>query len=162
KRKMVDFRVKSRVSLSPGEIKTYFDTHPDEFKGVPEVHARQILVRAGQTRSEELAKSTTQSVADQLAKGGDFAALAKEDSEASDADQGGDMGWVRKGQFMDRIDRAIFKLEPGQTSSPIQSQLGYHLFRVEEKRSSQPVTFQEALPKIENYLYKKKMADELH
>lgn len=162
KRKMVDFKVKSRVTLSPGEIKNYFDAHPDDFKGVPEVKARQILVRAGETRSEELAQSTLQSIVDQLAQGADFAALAKEYSESSDAAEGGDMGWVRQGQFMERIDRAVFKLEPGQTSDPIKTQLGLHLFRVDEKRSSPPVTFQEAIPRIENYLYKKKMADELH
>lgn len=161
KRKMIDFKVKSRVSLSPGEIKAFYDSHPDDFKGVAEVRARQILVRVGTTRSEELARSTVQSILDQLAKGGDFAALAKEYSEASDADTGGDMGWLRRGQFMERIDRAIFALEPGQTSDVIQTQLGLHLFRAEEKRVSDPVSFEQAIPRIENYLYKKKVADEL-
>lgn len=161
KRKMVDFKVKSRVTLSPGEIKAFYDGHPDDFKALPEARTRQILIRAGTTRSEELAKSTLQSIVDQLAAGGDFAALAKEYSESSDAAEGGDMGWTRQGQFMDRIDHAIFKLEPGQISEPIQTQLGFHLFRVDEKRAGQSVTYQQAIPRIENYLYKKKVADEL-
>ena len=62
KRKMIDFKVRSRVTLSPGEIKAYYDAHPDEFKGVPEVHARQILVRSGAARSDELAKTTIESI----------------------------------------------------------------------------------------------------
>ncbi len=161
KRKMVDFKVKSRVTLSPGEIKAFYDAHPDDFRGVPEIHARQILVRAGTNRSEELAQSTVQSIVDQLAKGADFAALAREYSEGSEAAEGGDMGWVRQGRFMDRIDNALFKLEPGQTSEPVKTQLGFHLFRVEEKRTAPGQTFQEAIPRIENYLYKKKVADEL-
>lgn len=161
KRKMVDFKVKSRVTLSPGEIKEFYDTHPGEFEGVPEVRARQILVRAGTTRSEELAKSTMQSIVDQLQQGADFAELAKTYSESSDAAAGGEMDWTRKGRFMARIDNAIFKLEPGQTSDPIQTQLGLHLFKVDEKRVSDGLTYQEAIPRIENYLYKKKVADEL-
>ncbi len=161
KRKMVDFKVKSRVTLSPGEIKAFYDEHPDDFRGVPELRARLILVRAGTTRSEELARGTVQSIVDQLAQGADFAEMAKEYSEASDAASGGDMGWVQQGRFMDRIDKAIFKLEAGQTSDPIQTQLGLHLFRVEEKRQSAGISYQEAIPRIENYLYKKKVADEL-
>jgi peptidyl-prolyl cis-trans isomerase SurA len=161
KRKMVDFKVKSRVTLSPGEIKEFYDSHPDDFLGVPEVRARQILVRAGTTRSEELARGTMQSIVDQLNQGADFAELAKAYSESSDAAEGGEMDWTRKGRFMARIDNVIFKLEPGQTSEPIQTQLGLHLFKVEEKRVSAGLTYQEAIPRIENYLYKKKVADEL-
>jgi parvulin-like peptidyl-prolyl isomerase len=161
KRKMVDFKVKSRVTLSPGEIKAFYDGNPDDFKGVPEVRARQILVRAGTTRSEELARGTVQSIVDQLAQGADFAEMAREYSEASDAASGGDMGWVQQGRFMDRIDKVIFKLDPGQTSDPIQTQLGLHLFRVDEKRQSAGITYQDAIPRIETYLYKKKVADEL-
>lgn len=161
KRKMVDFKVRSRVTLSPGEIKDFYDSHPDDFKGVPEVRARQILIRAGSTRSEELARSTMQSVVDQLKQGADFAEMARTYSEASDAADGGNMDWTRKGRFMARIDNAIFNLEPGQVSEPIQTQLGLHLFKVEEKRMSTGVTYQEAIPRIETYLYKKKVADEL-
>jgi peptidyl-prolyl cis-trans isomerase SurA len=161
KRNMVDFKVRSRVTLSPGENRRYYDEHPKEFAGVAEVHARQILVRVGTARTDELALSTVNSIVEQLAKGAAFADLAKEYSEASDAAEGGDMGWVRKGQFMERIDRAIFKLKTGQTSAPIKSQLGYHLFRVDEKRVSAPVSYESALNKIDNYLYKKKMAQEL-
>ncbi len=161
KRKMVEFKVKSRVTLSPGEIKGFYDAHPEDFKGVPEIRARQILVRTGTTRSEELARGTIESIIDQVAKGADFAELAKEYSEASDAASGGDMGWVQQGRFMDRIDKAIFSLDAGQASDPIQTQLGLHLFRVEEKRQSAGISYQEAIPRIENYLYKKKVADEL-
>lgn len=161
KRKMVDFKVKSRVSLSPGEIKAFYDSHSEDFKGIPEIRARQILIRAGTTRSEELAQSTMASVVEQLAKGAEFADLAREYSEGSEAAEGGDMGWVRQGRFMDRIDNALFKLDAGQTSEPVKTQLGLHLFRVEEKRLAPGQTFQEAIPRIENYLYKKKVADEL-
>lgn len=161
KRKMVDFKVKSRVTLSPGEIRNFYDSNPDDFSGVPEVRARQILVRAGTTRSEEIAQSTMQTIVDQLAAGADFAELARTYSESSDAAEGGDMGWLRQGRFMARIDKAIFGLEPGRVSEPIQTQLGLHLFKVEEKRVSAARTYEESIARIETYLYKKKVADEL-
>lgn len=161
KRKMVDFKVKSRVTLSPGEIKEFYDAHPEDFQGVPEVRARQILVRAGTTRSEEVAAGTMRSIVEQLAQGADFPELARTYSEASDAAEGGDMGWVRQGRFMARIDKAIFGLKPGEVSEPVQTQLGLHLFKAEETRVSPGRTYEEAIPRIENFLYKKKVADEL-
>jgi len=73
-------------------------------------------------------------VTDALAKpGADFAAIAKENSDGDQASAGGELGWRTKDQLDASAATAIFGLQPGQTTTPIQLSDGYHIYKVEEK-----------------------------
>jgi peptidyl-prolyl cis-trans isomerase C len=100
-----------------------------------EVRARHILVA-----SEDEAKTV---MAD-LKKGGKFEDLAKSKSIDPGAKQGGDLGFFRKEEMVPEFSEAAFKLKPGQTSeTPVKTQFGWHIIKVEERRASQPPKFEE-------------------
>jgi peptidyl-prolyl cis-trans isomerase C len=116
-----------------------------------EVSARHILVE-----SEDEAKA----VAADLKKGGDFAAIAKEKSkDPGSKDTGGDLGFFSKDQMVPEFAEAAFKLEKGQLSDPVKSQFGWHVIRVDDKRSKQPPAFEQVKDQIENFVQRKAQAE---
>lgn len=116
-----------------------------------EVSARHILVE-----SEDDAKK----VAADLNAGGDFAAIAKERSkDPGSKEQGGDLGFFSKDQMVPEFAEAAFKLDKGQVSDPIKSQFGWHIIRVDDKRTKQPPTFEQVKDQIGTYVQRKAQAD---
>ncbi len=116
-----------------------------------EVSARHILVE-----NEDDAKK----VAADLKAGGDFVAIAKERSkDPGSKDQGGDLGFFGKDQMVPEFAEAAFKLEKGQTSDPVKSQFGWHIIRVDDKRTKQPPAFDQVKDQIESYVQRKAQAD---
>jgi peptidyl-prolyl cis-trans isomerase C len=116
-----------------------------------EVSARHILVE-----SEDDAKK----VAADLKAGGDFVAIAKERSkDPGSKDQGGDLGYFGKDQMVPEFAEAAFKLDKGQTSDPVKSQFGWHVIRVDDKRTKQPPAFDQVKDQIESYVQRKAQAD---
>jgi peptidyl-prolyl cis-trans isomerase C len=89
----------------------------------------------------------------QIKAGGDFAALAKEHSQdPGSAINGGDLGLFQRGQMVPPFDQAAFTLKPGSTSELVETQFGYHIIRVTDKKDPGTVTIEEVRPQLEQYL----------
>jgi peptidyl-prolyl cis-trans isomerase C len=126
--------------------KVYAET-VKEMKPEQEVRARHILVE-----TEEEAKA----IAERLAKGEDFAAIAKEASkDPGSGAEGGDLGFFTKEQMVPEFAEAAFKLEPGKVSEPVKSQFGWHVIKVEEKRERPVPPLEEVRAQIEDYVRKR-------
>lgn len=154
--KLVAYEVKSKVSVSPGEINEYYKAHPDQFEQGDRVNLQHILIRLA-SRSEEDAKAFAESLYAQLKEGQPFEELAKKYSEAAEAKEGGMMGWMEKGQLMGDIDAKVFALQAGEVTSPIRSSLGYHLFKVIDRQQSSVKPLAEVRDKIHDILFKEKL-----
>jgi peptidyl-prolyl cis-trans isomerase C len=116
-----------------------------------EVHARHILVE-----KEDEAKAI---LAD-LKKGGDFAAIAKEKSkDPGSKENGGDLGYFTKDQMVPEFAEAAFKLDKGQLSDPVKTQFGWHILKVEDKRSRPVPEFDKVKDQVETYVVRKAQAD---
>jgi peptidyl-prolyl cis-trans isomerase C len=127
-------------TLSEAAIKARYEATIAGKSGEEEVHARHILVA-----TEDEAKK----VIDELNKGGDFAALAKAHSTDSGAAQGGDLGFFKKGDMVPEFSAAAFALKPGEfTQTPVKSQYGYHVIKVEEHRQAPPPTLEQSHDQI--------------
>lgn len=101
-----------------------------------EVHARHILVK-----TEDEAKDAIK----ELKGGADFAELAKKRSSGPSAPKGGDLGFVKKGEVVKEFADAAFALKDGQyTETPVKTEFGWHVIKVDERRMSQPPSFAEA------------------
>lgn len=129
-----------RASVPEAEAKKFYDEQVGKLAKDEEVSARHILVD-----KKELADE----IAKKLKAGGDFAALAKEHSKdpGSKAD-GGSLGFFGKGQMVPPFEEAAFKLTKGQISEPVQSQFGWHIIQVDDRRSRQPPTFAQVKERI--------------
>ena len=101
----------------------------------PEVHARHILLKS---------KEEAMAVIKELQGGADFATLAQQRSTGPSASNGGDLGFFRREQMVPAFADAAFALQPGQiTTEPVQTQFGWHVIKVFERRTAEP-TFEDS------------------
>ena len=139
------------VKLDPAEAKACFDGHPDEFQGEETVSASHILVD-----SEEKALE----IREKIEKGEmTFEEAAKAFSSCPSSQRGGDLGAFGKGQMVPEFETAAFALELGKVSQPVQTQFGYHLIRVNEKKDAQKPAFEDVKEAIEEKLLADKQRD---
>ncbi len=154
--KFVSYEVKSKVAVSPGEISEYYKNHASEFDQGDRVKLLHILVRIG-TRSEEEARTFSESLIQKINTGESFEELAKSYSEGAEAKEGGQMGWIQRGQLMGEIDEKVFALNSNQVAAPIQSSLGFHIFKVLEYQKSSIQPLSEVRDSIFESIFKRKL-----
>lgn len=140
------FDAKITEAVTEAEAKKIFDEKIAEMKPEQEVHARHILV---DTEAE------AKEVAERLKKGEDFAKLANEKSKDPGA-AGGDLGFFTRGQMLKPFEDAAFALEVGEISAPVQTQFGWHIIKVEEKRDQPLPTFDQVKDAIVAQLVQQK------
>lgn len=123
-------------------VRADYDKFVADFKPQDEIHARHILV---ETKEEADAIKT------ELDGGADFATIAQEKSiDPGSGANGGDLGFFGKGMMVPEFETAAFALaNPGDVSAPVQSQFGWHIIKLEEKRQSQPPAFEQIAPQIQ-------------
>ena len=139
-----------KSALSDEAERKVYDEAVKQVKNEEEVHARHILVP-----TEDEAKA----ILAQLKGGADFAALAKEKSKDPGAAEGGDLGYFTKEQMVPEFAEVAFKLGKGQLSDPVKTQFGWHIIKVEDKRTRPTPTFEQVKPQIENYVAQRAQAE---
>src|SRR6202045_4185093 len=139
-----------KAATTDEAMKKVYEDASKQITGEQEVHARHILVE-----TEDEAKA----VEDELKKGADFAELAKKKSKDPGASDGGDLGFFTKDQMGPEFSTVAFALEPGKISDPVKSQFGWHIIKVEEKRSRKAPDFEQVKSQIETYVTRKAQAD---
>jgi peptidyl-prolyl cis-trans isomerase C len=137
----------SDEDLQAGYQELVVDQHTPE----EQVHARHILVDE---------KAAAEQIIADLKGGASFEELAKEHSKDPSGQNGGDLGFFGKGQMVPPFEEAAFALEPGETSEePVESQFGWHVIKVEEKRMSEAPGFAEVEPQLRNYLMRQRFEE---
>src|SRR3954447_12437705 len=142
--------VEGKAATTDENMKKVYEEAAKQISGEQEVHARHILVE-----SEDQAKK----VAEDLKKGTDFAELAKKESKDPGASDGGDLGFFTKEQMVPEFSTVAFALEPGKISDPVKTQFGWHVIKVEEKRTRKAPDYEQVKPQIETYVTRKAQAD---
>ena len=134
--------------VTENDIRVYFDTYvaPELAKqneNVEEVQARHILV-ATQGEAETVIK--------RLEKGEGFAALAGELSLGPSASKGGDLGYFLAEEMVQAFSDAAFALQPGELSAPVETEFGWHVIRLEDRRVVPPPSFEDLSEQIRVFL----------
>jgi peptidyl-prolyl cis-trans isomerase C len=131
-------------TLSEDSIRARFDKENAGAAGEQEVHARHILVPTEAEAKDIIA---------QLKKGANFADLAKKYSKDPGAAQGGDLGFFKKSDMVGPFADAAFAMKPGQVSdTPVKTDFGWHVIKVEEVRTAPPPTFEQSRDKVRQEL----------
>lgn len=128
------YEKKVRDSVTDAQGKAAYDEQIAKLTPEPEVRARHILLK-----SEQEAKDLVK----QLKGGADFTELAKKSSDGPSSQTGGDLGYFSRGQMVKPFEDAAFALEKGQISNPVQTDFGWHVIKVEDKRNRPLPTFEE-------------------
>ncbi len=135
--------------VTDAEEQAYYSAHAADYKVDEQVRVRHILIKVASPADDAAAKSKAQGILDQLHKGGDFADLARKNSDDPGSKaQGGELGFLKRGVTVPPFEQAAFALAPGQTSGLVKTQFGYHIIQTEEKQSAHTRPFDEVKPQI--------------
>lgn len=148
-------KVRARVKVGEDDLRNYYQTHPQEFGGELELHVRHIFLPLpeGAPKAEEAkVRAQGEKVLQRLKTGEDFAKLAKEVSKGPSAEDGGDLGWLRRGTIQKALEDAAFALKDGQVSGLVHAGPGLHVVKVEARRTGGARSFEDAKEEIRNRL----------
>jgi parvulin-like peptidyl-prolyl isomerase len=99
------------------------------------------------------ARQKAEGLRSRIAGGEELAAVAREASDdQGSAQQGGELGWMQRGQAVPAFEQAAFALSPGELSQVVETPFGFHILRVAEKRAEKKLTIDEAREQIEGLL----------
>lgn len=131
-------------NVTEEKLKAAYEKYRAEFPKTEELKAAHILVE-----DEQKAKD----IIEKIKAGGDFATLAKENSKDNTASTGGELGYFAKDDVVKEFADASFALQPGQFSqTPVKTQFGWHIIKVQERRQRPPGDFESVKPFLEAQL----------
>lgn len=138
------------VKVEEAEEKAFYEENPDLFEAQAQVSAKHILVEN---------ENSANDIAKEIANGLAFEEAAKKYSTCPSKERGGDLGYFAKGQMVPEFEKAAFEGEIGKVIGPVQTQFGYHLIRVEDKKESSVVPFEEVQNQIHQQLIQNKQKE---
>jgi peptidyl-prolyl cis-trans isomerase C len=151
----VQEKVAGGAEPSDEEIQKYYDQNKEAQFTTPEQRCvRHILFNKDQKQKAEEVKQ-------QLENGGDFAKLAKENSQdPGSAEKGGDLGCLGKGETVPEFEDAAFGAEQGEIVGPVQTQFGYHILEVTDIKPKQTRSLNDVESQIRSQLATEKQSEE--
>jgi peptidyl-prolyl cis-trans isomerase C len=153
--KVLDAEVNSKIAVPDAEVDAFYKENTERFKQGETVHASHILIGVPQgadAATKQAARAKAQQVLKQVKAGGDFAALAKANSQDGSAQNGGDLGFFPKGQMEPTFEKTAFALKPGTTSGLVETPFGFHIIKVLERRPPRTAPLEEVAPQIKQFL----------
>jgi len=151
-------RVASQVQVTPADLQSYYRDHQDQYRVPEQVNVRHILIKTPlpgpdgkvDDNAVKAAKTKADAVLKQVQSGGNFAELAKKNSDDTvSAEKGGDLGWINRGQTVPEFEKAAFSLKKGETSGLIQSSYGFHIIQLIDKHDAHVKSLAEVKDEIE-------------
>ncbi len=158
-REVIGQEVGRHINISPKEIQAFYDAHQADFIRDEKIFLSEILIStqgkdaAGIAAAEKKAKQTSE----EASKGQRFSDLARDNSDASTAKDGGQLGSYKKGELAPDIEKAVWDLPKGSVTAPVKISTGYEVFKVEDHTKKGLAPLADVKGEIENQLYGPKM-----
>jgi len=138
------------VEVSEADVLQYYQDHQDQFSHPERVFVRRIFLTSGDEEQERAATAARlEELKTQLEAGADFAELAKAYSSGPSADKGGQVGWVSRGDFVKKLEEAVFALPEGGVSDVLAMKSGFVLLKVDTKEEAGTAPLDEVRTEIE-------------
>jgi peptidyl-prolyl cis-trans isomerase SurA len=159
-RQVIGREVASRITIPQSEIEAYYNAHKKDFVRDERVYLREILISTDGKDAAGLAAAERKAndLYTRASKGERFADLAKDNSDAATASQGGDLGaGYKKGDLNSQLESAVWAAKPGTVTKPIKTDHGLLILKVEEHTKAGQATLAEVQDEIREKLYEPKM-----
>jgi len=160
----INAQIENTIVVTEEENKSFYKANPQFFKQPEQVKASHILIKvdskADDTKKAQ-AREKIQGIQQKLKNNEEFAALATEYSEGPSKSKGGDLGFFSRGQMVKPFENAAFAMKPGGISDIVETQFGYHLIQVTDKKAEQIIVYEEVKEKISQHLKQQKTKQEV-
>jgi peptidyl-prolyl cis-trans isomerase C len=144
---LLEKEIESKAKVADQDVKDYYEKHKEDFAPVSQIRMSLILVK-----TEEEAKN----ILERLNKGEDFAKVAKKSSvDLNSAKNGGDLGYLSRGQMTSELESVAVRLKTGKISEPIKTQSGYQIIKVTDKKLGSVVEFE----RVRNFILQQLSAE---
>ena len=142
----------AKINITDEDVKTYYKANENAFKTQEMVKARHILIKVDKSATEEekkKAREKAEGILKKIKAGEDFAKLATESSDDPGSKvKGGDLGFFGRGKMVKPFEEAAFSLKPGEVSGLVETQFGFHIIKVEEKKEAGVEPFETVKEKV--------------
>jgi peptidyl-prolyl cis-trans isomerase D len=163
-RRTVDFatldfaQLRQRAQVTEDEEKVFYQQNVDSYKLADRAHVAHILIKTVGKTDAEVAeiKLKAEDVLNKARHGAKFADLAKQYSEDTTKDKGGDLDWIVRGQTVPEFEAAAFSLPKGSISDLVKTQYGFHIIEVIDRETARTQTFDEVKAGIQAQLQQQK------
>jgi peptidyl-prolyl cis-trans isomerase SurA len=151
--------VGQRIDIGSDEVKKYYEEHKQEFVRPEQVLLAEILLGTEGKSPEEIAavQRKAEDYYNRLKKGEEFSELAKRYSEGATGKDGGGLGAFKRGELAPQLETAVFSLEKGQFTEPLQTKSGFEILKVLDHFQPGQQPLDKVEPEIMNRLYMQKM-----
>ena len=152
------------MQVSDADIRAYYNSHKDQYRVQERVKARHILVMTQGKPADEVPKlkAKAEDLLKQIKAGGDFAKLAEKSSDdPGSAKNGGDLGWVVRGQMVPEFEKATFELKPKEISGLVTTNYGFHIIQVLEKEPAHLKTMDEVKDEVVKALKNQSVTEQM-
>ncbi len=164
--KFMESKWEGKVDVNDAEVKAYYDDNAKQFEKAEVFQASHILVKFDESdpnADPNAVKATAKAEAEEILKkvkaGGDFAALAKENSDCPSSQKGGDLGEFSKGQMVPAFEKAASALKDGEVSGVVETRFGYHIIKKTGHTEASVTKFEDAKAEINETLKQKKQSE---
>lgn len=154
--KLINREIRSGVVLQEGEISTYYHAHPEQFRLPERVHLAQVLLSLPNHPKDHEIQSLEEhakKIRNELLNGAEFGPMARKYSNGAEAQQDGDLGYFKKGELMEEIDKIIFSLQVGEISPIVRTPLGFHIFKLLEKKTTEIAPYEKVKDQVAEQLF---------
>jgi len=143
-------QLRLRTNIPQDEIQNYYQQHIDSYKIPDRAHVAHILFKTvGKTDAEaEEIRKKAEDVLKKAKSGANFGDLAKQYSDDTTKDKGGDLDWIVRGQTVPEFEQAAFSLPIGSISDLVKTQYGFHIIKVIDRQNARTQTLEEVYPQI--------------
>jgi len=141
------------LKVAPASVDSFYAANKDRMGEAGKVKARHILKLTKSPADSAKAHAEILAIAAKLAKGMDFAAIATAESDdPGSKGQGGDLGWFNPKEMVPEFAAALSTMKPGETSAPVHSQFGWHIIKLEDRKTGGAPSLDSVRTQIENVL----------
>jgi peptidyl-prolyl cis-trans isomerase C len=160
-RQLVRLHVAPGITVSNEEIDAFYAENPESFRSRERIRARHILIRFDTSMNQkeiEAARQKAEAARQRVLQGEEFANVASEVSEGPNASRGGDLGFFAEGQMVSDFYNAANSLQLGQVSEVVKTRFGFHVIKLEERRSAGLKALDEVRDSVRQHLMEQKIA----
>jgi peptidyl-prolyl cis-trans isomerase SurA len=154
--RLVNQQIRAGLIVSDEEVLRFYQQHKDRFMLPPEVRISQILIALSRGTEMLEVREKAQQVFALLKKGERFEELAAKYSDGPEGRRGGSLGYIKPGDMLSQIQKAIEPMDKGAVTDPIASPIGMHIIRVDDRKTPQFRPYEEVKEDIRNVVYQLK------